>query len=113
MRVNKKDRHLLHALGEIQSAQSRSHVIDHLGERAAKRLAGHLRGLVLQSPGYKVRNSEEREALKVALAPHKSDLRRFIHSSEGAGSSGGAGTGGGFDHRQMRGGWIFSLILGE
>jgi hypothetical protein len=55
---------------------------------------------------------EDREALKAALVPHRKDLQRFLRSSEGAASSGGGGEGGGFDHLHMRGGFIFSLILG-
>jgi hypothetical protein len=113
MRVNKKDKNLLLALKDIQSVEARRHVIDHLGEVPAKRLAAHLKGLILQQPGYKVRGSEDREALKAALAPHRKNLQRFLGSSEGAASSGGGGgEGGGFDHRRMRGGFIFSLILG-
>jgi hypothetical protein len=57
MRVNKKDKNLLLALKDIQSVEARRHVIDHLGEVPAKRLAAHLKGLIIQQPGYKVRGS--------------------------------------------------------
>jgi hypothetical protein len=60
MRVNKKDKNLLLALKDIQSVEARRHVIDHLGKVPAKRLAAHLKGLILQQPGYKVRGSEDR-----------------------------------------------------
>jgi hypothetical protein len=112
MCVNKKDKNLLLALKDIQSVEARRHVIDHLGKVPAKRLAAHLKGHLLQQPGYRVRDSEDREALKAALAPHRKDLQRFLQSSKGAASSGGGGEGGGFDHRRMTGGFIFSLILG-
>lgn len=104
MRFPERDKDLFRSLADVRDVSSRKKLIDHLSEPTAKRLEKHVKGLVLQKTGYKIKNPADRAALQTALQPHKPLLKRFVGREQQVERDGPP-------FRKQRGGWIFSVIL--